>query len=109
MDLQVLLLLIRDKLQDGRLPYESIARVWSSPSDGEMCDACEARIAKDQSVTEVTLAGGSRAGAAIRFHVECSSSGVLRGALCSCQRGPEASGGRARRWHRLLHHFPFGP
>jgi hypothetical protein len=71
MDLQALLLLIRDKLQDGRLPHDSITRVWSSPSDGETCDACETRIAKDQSVTEVTLAGGSRAGAAIPFHVVC--------------------------------------
>ena len=71
MDPQALLLFIRGKLQDGRLPHSSITRVWSSPSDGETCDACETRIAKDQSVTEVTLAGGSRGGAAIPFHVVC--------------------------------------
>src|SRR2546428_4415536 len=49
----------------------------------------------------------AEAGRPFRFTSYVSSSGMLRDALCSCQRGPEASGGRARRWHRLLHHFPF--
>src|SRR2546428_14163271 len=71
MGLEALPPLIRDKLQGGRLPYESIARVWSSPSDGETRDACETRIAKDQSVTEVTLAGDSRGGGATSFPLGC--------------------------------------
>ena len=68
MDPQALVLLIRDKLQDGRLPHSSITRVWSNPSGGETCNACETRITRDQSVTVVTVAGGR---AAIPFHVAC--------------------------------------
>jgi len=68
LDPQALLLLIRDKLQDGRLPHDSITRVWSNPSSGETCNACETRITKDQLVTVVTVAGGRTA---IPFHVAC--------------------------------------
>jgi hypothetical protein len=55
MDASALRFLIKEKLQDGRLPHSSITRVWSGSSDGETCDACEVRITKDQSVTQVTL------------------------------------------------------
>jgi hypothetical protein len=41
MDQEALRSLIRRKLQDGRLPHEGIKRIWSSPSDGETCEACD--------------------------------------------------------------------
>jgi len=71
MDVQALLLLIRQKLQDGRLPRKSITSAGSYPSDGERCNACDALIAKDQLVKEVTLASGRGARGAIPFHVVC--------------------------------------
>src|SRR5512132_1451366 len=39
MDEEVLRRVIRRKLQRGRLPYDGIRTVWSTPSDGETCDA----------------------------------------------------------------------
>jgi hypothetical protein len=71
MDASALRLLIKQKLQDGRLPHSSITRVWSGPSDGETCDACELRITKDQSVTQVTLTDDRGARPALPFHVVC--------------------------------------
>ena len=71
MDAQALQLLIRQKLQDGRLPREILTRAWSYPSDGERCNACDTLIATDQSVREVTLASGRGAKGAIPFHVAC--------------------------------------
>ena len=71
MDAQALLRLIRQKLQDGRLPRKSITSAESYPSDGESCHVCDALIAKDQLVKEVTLASGRGARGAISFHVVC--------------------------------------
>ena len=45
-------LLIRQKLADGRLPINSIPRVWGGPGNGETCDACEGIITKDEFVIE---------------------------------------------------------
>ena len=62
-------LMIRQKLADGRLPRNSIPRVWGGPGNGEMCDACEAVITKDEWVMEgISLAGGRKA---LQLHVEC--------------------------------------
>jgi hypothetical protein len=71
MEPQALLLLVRDKLRDGRLSTDGIRKVVSTPSDGETCDACDTRIAKDQLVMEATLAGRSAQTAVLRFHVAC--------------------------------------
>ena len=60
MDQEALRRLIRGKLQNGRLPHEGVQRIWSSPSDGETCDACDTVLAKDQVLLEGshwTLAG----------------------------------------------------
>src|SRR6266536_2171959 len=46
MDPQTLSLLVRRKLRDGRLPHDGIRRVWSGPSDGYKCDACDTVLAK---------------------------------------------------------------
>ena len=69
MDQESLRLFIRRKLGDGRLPHDGIKRVWSSPSDGETCDACDTVLSKDQLVMEgVTLDLGRRP---LQMHVCC--------------------------------------
>jgi hypothetical protein len=61
--------LIRQKLADGRLPLQSIPRVWGSPGHGETCDACDGIIAQEELVIEgMPLAAG---GPPIRLHVDC--------------------------------------
>ena len=52
MDVQSIRPLIRQKLQDGRLPHDRAVRFWARPGTGEMCDACESPIAKDQMAVE---------------------------------------------------------
>ena len=61
--------LIRQKLSDGRLPHNSIPRVWGGPSAGETCDGCEETIARHQFVMEG--ASTSHHKRALQFHVEC--------------------------------------
>jgi hypothetical protein len=69
MDQESLRLLIQRKIRDGRLPRHGIGRVWSSPSAGQTCDACEAIVSRDQLVMEgAPLASG---GKAYTFHVRC--------------------------------------
>ena len=68
MKLENLRLLIREKLQDGRLPHERISRVQCGPADGQKCDACETLIRMAQIVvTGITLGGK----VSIQLHVEC--------------------------------------
>jgi hypothetical protein len=52
MDIQAICLLVRQKLQDGRLPHDRAERFWARPGAGEVCDACESSIAKDQMAVE---------------------------------------------------------
>jgi hypothetical protein len=61
--------LIQRKLDDGRLPRNSIPRVWGGAGNGETCDACEETITKKQIVMEGVGAGKK----AIQFHVSCFS------------------------------------
>ena len=69
MDQESLRLLIQHKIRDRRLPHDGIQKVWSSPSDGEMCDACDAVLARDQLLMEgLTLDLGRRP---FKFHVRC--------------------------------------
>jgi hypothetical protein len=64
---QALRLLIRAKLADGRLPHDSIPRVWGGPGNNESCDACEETISKEQLVME----GVGSKGGGVQFHVRC--------------------------------------
>jgi hypothetical protein len=59
--------LIQAKLADGRLPHNSIPRVWGGPGNGEACDACEETIVKHDFVME----GISLSGIGVQFHVLC--------------------------------------
>jgi hypothetical protein len=68
-DRDSLRLVIRNKLMDGRLPYDSIPRIWGGPGNGEVCDACEEIVSKDQFVMEgISLAGGRKP---LQLHVGC--------------------------------------
>ena len=62
-------LLIRGKLTDGRLPVNSIPRVWGAPGNGEACDACEKSITKDEFIMEGIGVEGSRQ--PVQMHVAC--------------------------------------
>ena len=69
MDQESLRLLIQRKIRDGRLPHDGIKRVWSSPSAGETCDACDATLTQDQLLMEgITLDLGR---SPLRLHVRC--------------------------------------
>ena len=52
MDGRTIRLLVRRKLRDGRLPSNRAERFWARAGAGEMCDACEAFISKDQMAVE---------------------------------------------------------
>jgi hypothetical protein len=52
MDQESLRLLIRRRLQNGRLPHDGIKRVWSSLSNGETCDGCDAILSTGQMLME---------------------------------------------------------
>ena len=69
MDPPSLLDLIRHKLADGRLPQNSIPRVWGGPSAGETCDACDEVIGKSQFVMEGASTDQTKR--ALQFHVAC--------------------------------------
>jgi hypothetical protein len=62
-------LLIRDKLQDGRLPVNGFPRFWVGPSDGEECHACDKLIAGPLVVEGIASAAGGRQ--AIQMHIAC--------------------------------------
>jgi len=69
LDQESLRRLIRHKIQNGRLPHDGIRKVWSSPSDGETCHACDATLVKDQMLMEgVTMDLGRRP---LQLHVRC--------------------------------------
>jgi hypothetical protein len=59
--------LIRQKLADGRLPHNSIPRVWGGPGNGESCQACEEVISGGECIIE----GIRENGRGIQLHVEC--------------------------------------
>jgi hypothetical protein len=70
MESEALHLLIRQKLQDGRLPLNSMPRFWGGPADGEVCDACDKPITKEQLVME-GIASTLRDKKPVQFHVRC--------------------------------------
>jgi hypothetical protein len=68
-DQHSLQLMIRQKLTDGRLPFNSIPRVWGGPGKDETCDACDVTVAKEEFVIEgISLAKGRKP---LQLHVEC--------------------------------------
>jgi len=69
MDSLTLRALIRTKLAEGRLPTETMPRVWGGPGKGERCDACEKIITSKELIMEGLPFEG--APSPIQLHVEC--------------------------------------
>jgi len=70
MEIEALRRLIRSKLNDGRLPYDSMPRFWGGPGDGEQCDVCDTLITKEQLVME-GIASVFTSKKPVQFHVRC--------------------------------------
>jgi hypothetical protein len=70
MEANAIRILIRQKLDDGRLPYDSMPRFWGGPSDGEQCDACDKLIRQDQLVME-GISSKISSKKPVQFHVIC--------------------------------------
>ena len=69
MEQEGLRLLIQSKLADGRLPLNSIPRVWGGPGNNETCHACDKTVTKHEFVMEgISLAGGK---GILQLHVAC--------------------------------------
>jgi hypothetical protein len=66
-DAESLRLLIRAKLRDGSLPWDSIPRVWGGKAANEVCSACGENIPPEALVME----GIGDKMAAVQFHVGC--------------------------------------
>jgi hypothetical protein len=61
--------LIRAKLADGRLPVNSIPRMWGGPGNGESCHGCGKIVTKREFLMEgIALTPGQTP---VQFHVEC--------------------------------------
>ena len=70
MDREALRLLIRAKLRGGVLPVNNISRLFGGPGNGEICDACDAVITKEQlGIEGISLAGGG--GRPLQIHAGC--------------------------------------
>jgi hypothetical protein len=70
MEAPAIRLLIREKLKDGRLPYDSMPRFWGGAGNGEQCDACDEAISKEELVMEGIASTPSNK-KPIQFHVVC--------------------------------------
>jgi hypothetical protein len=68
MDLEAIRVLVRSKLQDGRLPQEGAARICGAPGIGELCGACESRIDESQLAMVVPLRAHETF---ITLHADC--------------------------------------
>jgi hypothetical protein len=97
MDQESLRLLIQHKIRDRRLPHDGIRTVSSTPSDGEMCDACDTVLTKDQSLMEgFPLDLGRRP---FQMHSDVSRSGTTNGAPPNGRRShPRSHPAEAPRW-----------
>jgi hypothetical protein len=60
-------LLIREKLDDGRLPPDCDPRVWGGPGNGETCDGCGEIVTRAEMVVDVSAADGCD----VQLHVAC--------------------------------------
>ena len=70
MEADALLLLIRIKLNDGRLSDVDIPRISGGAGNGERCDACDTPITKKQLLIE-DIAPTHTEQKPTQFHVKC--------------------------------------
>lgn len=67
LDTDVRRLIIRQRLQGGRLPHEHTIELWHGPGFGQMCDGCGAPIAHADGMC--LMCGEDWQ--AIRLHYDC--------------------------------------
>jgi hypothetical protein len=95
MEFEALRLLICSKLDKGRLPLNSIPRVWGGPGQGETCDGCDSIITAKEFVMEgISLARGR---APLQLHARCFGiwESERRSRLAAAERAP---GFKMARW-----------
>lgn len=69
MDFETIRLIIRRKLENGRLPLEKAARVLGRSASGEACDGCDMTIGIGQlAMDALARTPGSKA---IQLHLRC--------------------------------------
>jgi hypothetical protein len=68
MDAEAIRDLIREKLQDGRLPRGSAPRAFGRPGNWQRCEACEGMMPKALLMMEVYPLTNEKV---VRFHGEC--------------------------------------
>jgi hypothetical protein len=68
MELEAIRVLIRAKMQDGRLPRDSTPRAFRRPGNWQKCAACEETLAKPLLMVEVYPPMN---GKVVRFHHDC--------------------------------------
>jgi hypothetical protein len=66
-DVESLRLLIRSKLRDGTLPWNSFPRVWGGKGANEICSACAEKVPPEGVVME----GAGARMVSIHFHIRC--------------------------------------
>jgi hypothetical protein len=74
METDALRTLVRERLQNGRLPFNRMPRFSGAPAHGEVCDACDKPITKQQLVMEgfaSTLGDRPKDEKPIQLHVTC--------------------------------------
>jgi hypothetical protein len=85
MEQETLRHLIRRKLADGRLPQNSIPRLWGGAGNGETCDACEERASPRRSLS--WKGSARREAKAFSFTLDASTSGT-RSVACLAEVTP---------------------
>jgi hypothetical protein len=67
-DPQTIRFLIREKLQDGRLPRDSAPKALGLPGNREKCDACEEILTAAALMMEIYPLTNTKV---VRFHGDC--------------------------------------
>jgi len=70
MELEEVRLLIRKKLQNGRLPDRSMPMLFGGPGDGQVCDGCGEPVVSGHVVTEGS-ASTLNDSKPVQFHIKC--------------------------------------
>ena len=68
-DPDVLRILIRQKLAEGRLPTADIPRTWGGAGNGKVCDACEQVVRKTQMMIRGATEDDQEPD--LTFHTQC--------------------------------------
>ena len=66
MDVESIRILIRVRMQDGRLPRESAPKTFGHPGNGQKCNACDEILTTGRLMMEVTYNGRI-----FLFHGDC--------------------------------------